>query len=215
MRQRVLIAIALALRPTLLIADEPTTALDVTVQAEILAILRDLQRELGMAILLITHDWGVLAEMCHRAVVMYAGEVVETAPVEELYARPHHPYTAALLAANPHLARAGRPLPSISGSVPRPGAWPRGCHFAERCPIAGSGCADGPIPLTTIGLEHITRCLHPDRMEDVTHSFRTGRTEQATNSLQTGRREHVNHSHRTDRTEHATRRADADRTEPR
>jgi peptide/nickel transport system permease protein len=163
MAQRVCIALALAARPKLLIADEPTTALDVTVQAEILAILRDLQQELGMAILLITHDWGVLAEMCHRAVVMYAGEVVETAPVEDLYARPRHPYTAALLAANPHLARAGRPLPSIPGSVPRPGSWPIGCHFATRCPIAEPDCEVGPIPPTPINSEHVTRCLHPGK----------------------------------------------------
>jgi len=165
MAQRVCVALALAARPKLLIADEPTTALDVTVQAEILAILRDLQDELGMAILLITHDWGVLADMCHRAVVMYAGEVVETASVEELYARPRHPYTAALLAANPHLARTGRPLPAIPGSVPRPGDWPAGCHFQARCPIAGPACGESPIPLTTTGPRHVARCVHTDRTE--------------------------------------------------
>ncbi|MGH3373155.1 MAG: dipeptide/oligopeptide/nickel ABC transporter permease/ATP-binding protein [Actinoallomurus sp.] len=165
MAQRVCVALALAARPKLLIADEPTTALDVTVQAEILAILRDLQDELGMAILLITHDWGVLADLCHRAVVMYAGEVVETASVEELYARPRHPYTAALLAANPHLARTGRPLPAIPGSVPRPGDWPAGCHFQARCPIAEPDCVDSPIPLTTTGPRHVARCVHTDRTE--------------------------------------------------
>src|SRR5215467_9945352 len=107
MAQRVSIALALAGNPRLLIADEPTTALDVTVQAEILALLRDLRERLGMAIMLVTHDWGVLADLCDRAMVMYAGEVVEEATVREIYSSPRHPYTEALLAANPHLAPAG------------------------------------------------------------------------------------------------------------
>jgi peptide/nickel transport system permease protein len=159
MAQRVCIAMALAAQPKLLIADEPSTALDVTVQAEILALLRDLQHRLGMAVLVITHDWGVLADVCERAVVMYAGEVVEAATVDELYARPRHPYTAALLAANPHLARSGRPLPSIQGTVPSPGEWPIGCHFQERCALAEAACGDGPIPLTGIAPGHLSRCL--------------------------------------------------------
>jgi len=165
MAQRVCIAMALAAQPKLLIADEPTTALDVTVQAEILALLRDLQHRLGMAILLITHDWGVLADMCDRAVVMYAGEVVETAPVDQLYSRPRHPYTTALLAANPHLARTGQPLPAIPGTVPRPGTWPPGCHFQARCPIAEPDCGQSAIPLTTAGPRHVSRCIHIDQLE--------------------------------------------------
>jgi peptide/nickel transport system permease protein len=159
MAQRVCIAMALAAQPKLLIADEPSTALDVTVQAEILALLRDLQHRLGMAVLLITHDWGVLADVCERAVVMYAGEVVEAATVDEVYACPRHPYTAALLAANPHLAHSGQPLPSIQGTVPRPGEWPTGCHFQERCALAEAGCGDGRIPLTGIAPGHLSRCL--------------------------------------------------------
>jgi peptide/nickel transport system permease protein len=164
MAQRVCIALALAAQPKLLIADEPTTALDVTVQAEILALLRDLQHRLGMAILLITHDWGVLADACERAVVMYAGEIVEAADVEDLYSQPAHPYTAALLAADPHVARAGQPLPSIPGTVPRPGHWPAGCHFQARCPLALPSCGAGPVPLVVPRREHLTRCLRTEEL---------------------------------------------------
>jgi peptide/nickel transport system permease protein len=164
MAQRVSIALALAAEPTVLIADEPTTALDVTVQAEILALLRDLRATLGMAILLITHDWGVLAEVCDRAVVMYAGEVVETATVEDLYTTPQHPYTRALLAANPHAATPDRPLPAIAGSVPPPTAWPAGCHFAPRCPLATSECTESAIPLHNPAPGHTSRCIHVEKM---------------------------------------------------
>jgi peptide/nickel transport system permease protein len=164
MAQRVSIAMALAGRPAVLIADEPTTALDVTVQAEILALLRDLQQRFGMAVLLITHDWGVLADMCERAVVMYAGEVVETATVDELYIRPRHPYTAALLAANPHRARTGQPLPSVPGTVPRPGHWPQGCHFSARCPLSQPACRQQPITLASAGPHHVSRCIRIEEM---------------------------------------------------
>ncbi len=163
--QRVSIAMALCAQPKVLIADEPTTALDVTVQAEILALLQDLQRRLGMAVLLITHDWGVVADACERAVVMYAGEVVETATVAELYTQPRHPYTAALLAANPHLARTGRPLPSIPGAVPRPGHWPVGCHFQSRCALAAPACGEGPIALTSTAPRHASRCIRVEKLE--------------------------------------------------
>jgi peptide/nickel transport system permease protein len=162
MAQRVCIAMALAARPKLLIADEPTTALDVTVQAEILRLLRDLQRRLGMAVLLITHDWGVLADMCERAVVMYAGEVVEYASVDELYAHPRHPYTTALLAANPHLAQPGEPLPSIAGTVPAPGHWPVGCHFRARCTLAEPRCGADEIPLVRVADAHLSRCVRAE-----------------------------------------------------
>jgi peptide/nickel transport system permease protein len=164
MAQRVSIALALAGNPRLLIADEPTTALDVTVQAGILALLADLRQRLGMAIILITHDWGVLADLCDRAVVMYAGEVVEAASVEEIYRSPRHPYTKGLLAANPHLAPAGSDLPAIPGTVPAPAAWPAGCHFQPRCPYATGECTAAAIPLTVPGPGRLARCIHSDRL---------------------------------------------------
>jgi len=166
MAQRVSIALALAGNPRLLIADEPTTALDVTVQAEILALLRDLRERLGMAIILVTHDWGVLADLCDRAIVMYAGEVVEAASVAEIYASPRHPYTEGLLAANPHLAPVADTLPAIPGSVPPPSAWPDGCHFQPRCRYATKECASGSIPLTASAPGRLTRCIHPDKVAE-------------------------------------------------
>ena len=164
MAQRVAIALALAGTPDLLIADEPTTALDVTVQAEILNLLRALRARTGMAVVLVTHDWGVLADLCERAVVMYAGEVVEQASVSDLYHGPRHPYTLALLAANPHLAAVGQALPAIPGTVPSPSAWPVGCHFQPRCPYATEECGVGAIPLTTVATGHDARCIHVDRL---------------------------------------------------
>lgn len=159
MAQRVAIALALAGRPKLLIADEPTTALDVTVQAEILTLLRTLQAETGMAVLIVTHDWGVVADLCHRAVVMYAGQVVEEADVEEMFAQPLHPYTAGLLAANPHLAREGEPLATIPGTVPAPRDWPAGCRFATRCALADDTCRAQPVLLTEQARDRLTRCV--------------------------------------------------------
>jgi peptide/nickel transport system permease protein len=164
MAQRVSIALALAGNPRLLIADEPTTALDVTVQADILALLRDLRERLGLAIILVTHDWGVLADLCERAVVMYAGEVVELASVEDIYRSPRHPYTEGLLAANPHLAPVGDVLPAIPGTVPPPSAWPGGCHFQPRCPYATDRCGVGPVPIVSPGPERLTRCIHSDQV---------------------------------------------------
>jgi peptide/nickel transport system permease protein len=160
MAQRAGIAGALAADPVMLIADEPTTALDVTVQAEILDLLRDLQAT-GMAIMLVTHDLGVLADLCERAVVMYAGEVVETAGVAELTAVPGHPYTAALLSANPHDAVAGSPLRAIEGAVPSPEQWSSGCRFANRCPLAEPRCEAAPVPLLRIDGRR-TRCVKPE-----------------------------------------------------
>jgi peptide/nickel transport system permease protein len=165
MAQRVSIALALAGSPELLIADEPTTALDVTVQAGILALLRDLRDKLGMAIILVTHDWGVLADLCDRAMVMYAGEMVEQAPVEAIYRSPWHPYTEGLLASNPHLAPVGGPLPAIPGAVPAPSGWPPGCHFWARCGYATSECAGGPIPMAAPQPGRFTRCLHHAQLE--------------------------------------------------
>ncbi|MFI6475414.1 dipeptide/oligopeptide/nickel ABC transporter permease/ATP-binding protein [Streptomyces sp. NPDC050516] len=164
MAQRVAIALALAGRPRLLIADEPTTALDVTVQAEILALLRSLQASTGMAVLLVTHDWGVIADLCHRSVVMYAGQVVEQAAVEDMFTRPFHPYTAGLLAANPHLAGDGEPLPTIPGSVPAPRDRPLGCRFAARCELADASCTKRPVPLTEPAPDRLTRCVHSQRL---------------------------------------------------
>jgi peptide/nickel transport system permease protein len=174
MAQRVSIALALAGNPALLVADEPTTALDVTVQAEILALLRDLQARLGMAVILVTHDWGVLADLCDRAVVVYAGQVVEQAPVEELYRDPRHPYTRRLLAANPHVAPVGSGLATIGGVVPSPSVWWTGCRFEPRCPHAIARCSQADVPLapavselagsTGAGAGRLVRCVRADEL---------------------------------------------------
>jgi peptide/nickel transport system permease protein len=164
MAQRVALALALAGRPKLLIADEPTTALDVTVQAEMLALLRRLQRETGMAILLITHDWGVVADICDRTLVMYAGQVVERGGAQDLFDRPLHPYTLGLLRSHPSLARAGQPINALPGRVVQPGAWPAGCRFAPRCGFADDACQAGPVLLTEHGAGRQARCLHTEQV---------------------------------------------------
>lgn len=164
MAQRVAIAAALAGRPRLLIADEPTTALDVTVQAEILDLLRQLQADTGLAILLITHDWGVVADLCKRTFVMYAGQVVETSTAERMFDHPLHPYTAGLLDSTPRPDHRGQRLPAIPGNVPSPGSWPQGCHFAPRCPYATAACTAAPVPVLEPGEGHLTRCLHHDQI---------------------------------------------------
>lgn len=160
MAQRVAIARALAGEPALLIADEPTTALDVTVQAEILDLLRHLRVERGMAIMLITHDLGVVADLCDRAVVLYAGEVVEQGALVPLFSQPRHPYTRALLATNPQNQHHGRLLPTIPGTVPPPGDWPLGCHFQTRCSLSTSECAAEPVDIVPIEDARTTRCIH-------------------------------------------------------
>ncbi len=144
MRQRVMIAMALACKPRLLIADEPTTALDVTVQAQILALLEDLKRETGTAILLVTHDLGVVADYADDVVVMYAGRVAETAPAASLFAQPQHPYTIGLLGAAPRFSAPGQRLANIAGTVPDLAAPPPGCRFAPRCPFATGACNHAP-----------------------------------------------------------------------
>jgi peptide/nickel transport system ATP-binding protein len=145
MCQRVMIAMALACKPRLLIADEPTTALDVTIQAQILRLLRDLQTELGLGIVLVTHDLGVVAEIADHVAVMYAGRIVEAAPVDDLFENPRHPYTRALMASRIGFGRQpGTPLDAISGTVPAPSARPAGCNFAPRCPSAEDKCAQDP-----------------------------------------------------------------------
>jgi oligopeptide/dipeptide ABC transporter ATP-binding protein len=151
MRQRAMIAMALACEPRLLIADEPTTALDVTIQAQILDLLHTLQRESGTAIVLITHDLGVVAEVADAVVVMYAGRVVEQAPVAALFERPEHPYTIGLLGAIPRLHGEQARLTSIDGQVPSPLHPPPGCRFAQRCPFAEGRCHHEVPPLRPVG----------------------------------------------------------------
>ncbi len=158
LRQRAMLALALVSGPRLLIADEPTTALDVTIQAQILDLLRRLQAERGMAVLMITHDLGVVAELCHRVAVIYAGRIVELAPVERIFTRPLHPYTRGLLRCLPHPSRFGQPLHSIEGAPPdsrRPSA---GCRFAPRCPHAIESCRRDDPPLETREPGHLVAC---------------------------------------------------------
>ncbi|WP_029029417.1 ABC transporter ATP-binding protein [Salinarimonas rosea] len=157
MRQRVMIAMALACEPRLLIADEPTTALDVTIQAQILDLMRALREETGTAVVLITHDLGVVAEVCDDVAVMYAGQVVERAPVEELFRFPQHPYTVGLLGSLPRFDRARGRLAAIEGTVPDMSRPPAGCRFAARCPFRITRCETMP-DLVEIGGDRATRC---------------------------------------------------------
>jgi peptide/nickel transport system ATP-binding protein len=158
MRQRVMIAMALACDPKLLIADEPTTALDVTLQAQILDLMRELKAASGAAIILITHDLGVVAEVCDEVAVMYAGEIVERAEVDELFASPQHPYTVGLLGAIPRLDGRAVRLATIEGMVPNMANPPTGCRFAARCPFVGEVCK-APPPLVEIAPGHWSRCV--------------------------------------------------------
>jgi oligopeptide/dipeptide ABC transporter ATP-binding protein len=161
MRQRVMIAIALACRPALLIADEPTTALDVTIQSQILALLRGLKQQLGMSMILITHDLGVVAGEADEVAIMYAGRIVEQAPTAALFSAPAHPYTEALLAAIPRLERREARLASIPGTVPDPRHLPSGCRFRERCPRATEICAKKDPALEPLAAERSVACFHP------------------------------------------------------
>ncbi|MFH0996779.1 MAG: ABC transporter ATP-binding protein [Pseudomonadota bacterium] len=159
MRQRVMIAMALAVHPDILIADEPTTALDVTIQAQILDLMKQLQQENGMAMIFITHDLGVIADICDNVVVMYAGTVVESAPVTDLFENPKHPYTRGLLESIPRLETPRKILlPIIRGMVPALDDLPSGCRFRNRCPIAIPICASSPPALTPVGNQHEARC---------------------------------------------------------
>jgi peptide/nickel transport system ATP-binding protein len=158
MNQRVMIAIALAGDPDVLVADEPTTALDATIQAQILALLREIRRDSGMAMVLISHDLGVVAENCDRIAVMYCGRVVEEAAADDLFADPVHPYTTGLLAALPDLDGPRRRLEAIRGSVPEPWRLPVGCSFAPRCTIAESACHDTRPALSDVGAGHRAAC---------------------------------------------------------
>ncbi|MEM8711124.1 MAG: ABC transporter ATP-binding protein [Planctomycetota bacterium] len=167
MRQRVMIAMAMACDPALLIADEPTTALDVTIQAQILDLIKELQSQAGMSVLLITHDLGVVAETAHHVAVMYAGRVVEYASAEELFERPRHPYTIGLLRSLPDLATAGQRLVTIPGIVPSATRFPSGCRFRTRCSLATEKCAAEEPPLQPLeaGGEHTVACHHLEEAE--------------------------------------------------
>ena len=157
MRQRAMIAMALACKPKLLICDEPTTALDVTIQAQILDLMRTLREETGTAVILITHDLGVVAELADEVAVMYAGRIVEHAPVGRLFAEPQHPYTVGLLGSIPKLHLEQARLPAIQGQVPDPLDWPSGCRFRPRCPFAVEACIEQPA-LTDVHAGHQAAC---------------------------------------------------------
>jgi oligopeptide/dipeptide ABC transporter ATP-binding protein len=165
LKQRVMIAMALAMQPKLLIADEPTTALDVTIQAQILELLREIRDRLGMAILLISHNLGVVNELADRVAVMYAGRFAEQGAREELLARPRHPYTQRLLASIPSRTARGEPLAEIPGVVPSPGEWPAGCRFTTRCHRAFEPCADVVPAATPISASHAAWCHAVEREE--------------------------------------------------
>ena len=158
MRQRAMIAMALACDPRLVIADEPTTALDVTIQAQILALMRALQEETGTAIVLITHDLGVVAEVAEEVAVMYAGRIVEQAPVQALFESPQHPYTVGLLGSMPRLDADRVRLAAIDGQVPSPLRRAAGCSFADRCPFADAQCRSASPPLREVGAQHLSAC---------------------------------------------------------
>jgi len=159
MRQRVMIAIALSCDPRLLIADEPTTALDVTIQAQILELLDGLQERLGMAMLLITHDLGVVAERAERVIVMYAGRIVEEGPVASVLSAPVHPYTRGLVASQPEFGGRGTRLRTIPGMVPRLTSLPRGCRFRDRCTLAEAACSEVDPALVSVAPDHLAACL--------------------------------------------------------
>ena len=170
MRQRIHIAMALAAHPTLLLADEPTTALDVVVQAEILRLLDDLRREQGMSLLLVSHDFRVVAGLCDRVGVMYAGELVELGPTSMVLQRPEHPYTIGLMNSLPEAVVGGRLRP-IPGTLPDPEHLPPGCAFAPRCELAVDACTATPIALTQTSLGHWSRCIRIDRLDALRRSL--------------------------------------------
>jgi peptide/nickel transport system ATP-binding protein len=159
MRQRAMVAMALACDPKLLIADEPTSALDVTIQAQVLELLRSLKAKTNAAIVLISHDLGVVAEICDEVAVMYAGEIVEHAPVDALFESPQHPYTIGLLASIPRLDRRVETLATVEGSLPDMSAVPQACRFAPRCPFRSEICVSRPPPVVDIGTRHWSRCV--------------------------------------------------------
>ncbi|MDX8398291.1 MAG: ABC transporter ATP-binding protein [Mariprofundaceae bacterium] len=169
MRQRVLIAMAISAEPELIIADEPTTALDVSVQKRVIELLRNLQQQKNLAMLLVTHDFGLVAEMCDEVVVMYAGEIVEEGPVMAIFDEPAHPYTQALMGCRPEVSKLGQPLTVIEGQVPMPGTWPVGCRFAARCPLVSEDCSQQAISVSSWQKDkHTARCIHVTQHQKVT-----------------------------------------------
>ncbi len=162
MKQRVVIAMALACRPDLLLADEPTTALDVTIQAQVLELIANLQKELHTAMILITHDLGVVAGVCDKVAVVYAGEILESGTKEEIFDHPKHPYTKGLFGALPDLSKKVSRLSPIDGLPPDPTNLPPGCPFAPRCPKATDECRQGTIALEALNPDHLCRCIHID-----------------------------------------------------
>lgn len=176
MRQRVVIAIALACNPKLLIADEPTTALDVTIQAQVLELMNELKEKLRTSLLLITHDLGVVAQVCDRVAIMYAGEIVESGTIAEVFDHPHHPYTIGLFGSIPSLDETAEKLKPIQGQMPDPTELPEGCAFAPRCPYATGACRTRKPEMTGVGGTQMVRCLahqgvfeSPELMEEVRH----------------------------------------------
>ena len=169
MRQRVVIAIAMACNPQILICDEPTTALDVTIQAQILDLMRNLQKDMGTAIAFITHDLGVVSEMCDRVIVLYCGEMMEEASNEEIFNNPQHPYTSGLMSTLPKFDQPGK-LPTIPGTVPPSGRYPEGCVFAPRCPYATEQCHAEKPPRVDLGNDHYVRCFRYVKEEEGTVS---------------------------------------------
>ncbi len=159
MRQRAMIAMALSCQPKLLIADEPTTALDVTIQAQVLRLLKEIQREMGMAVMLITHDLGVVSEIADRVAVMYAGRIVESGPIEAIFGQMRHPYTKGLLESIPQLEEKRRRLNAIPGQVPNPMDLPEGCKFHPRCYLMSDDCKKEEPPLFEVASNHFSRCL--------------------------------------------------------
>lgn len=176
MKQRVMIAIALACTPKLLIADEPTTALDVTIQAQVLELMNELKEKLRTSLLLITHDLGVVAQVCDRVAIMYAGEIVESGTIAEVFDHPHHPYTIGLFGSIPSLDETAEKLKPIQGQMPDPTELPEGCAFAPRCPYATGACRTRKPEMTGVGGTQMVRCLahqgvfeSPELMEEVRH----------------------------------------------
>ena len=162
LRQRVMIATALSTEPKLILCDEPTTALDVSIQDQILGLLQDIRTRLEMAIVFVSHDLAVLGELCDRIAIMYAGQIVETGPVDELFEDPKHPYTEALMHSVPSFAETTEELEGIEGSPPDPGAFPAGCRFAPRCDYARDDCRSAPFELRSTSPGRETACIHPE-----------------------------------------------------
>ena len=166
LRQRIMIAAALVSRPRLLFCDEPTTALDVTIQDQIVKLLRHLRDEMGMSLVYVTHDLAVVAQLCERIEVMYAGRILETGVTEDIFRHPRHPYTLGLLKSVPRIEAQQNTLTAIPGFAPSPGAWPSGCPFHPRCHLGGVECRQGDFPLRLVQTDHATACIHDDRCAD-------------------------------------------------